>query len=100
MQSVPTNIADLLPSRLHEGFCYFLSELSKVVPEIFKESIIYAPEVKYHGYRFPVDKSSWRAKDIPNLYVIGDATGYMDSFVAAAVSGIQAGRDIVKNIKR
>jgi uncharacterized FAD-dependent dehydrogenase len=33
---------------------------------------------------------------VPGLHVIGNASGYLDSFVAAATSGIIAARDIAE----
>ena len=89
------DIGGAMPRDLYHAFFDFIHELYKVVPGVQgPDSLVYAPEMKYHGKRIPVDFDTWRSRDIGNMYVLGDASGYLDSFVAAALTGVIAGRDI------
>lgn len=93
-QSVLANIPSALPTAIWDGFRGFLYELAKVIPEVAtNETLIYAPEVKYYGRKVPVDFANWKCTALDGLYVIGNATGYLDSFVAAALTGIIAADD-------
>ena len=78
-------------------FQSFIHELDKIVPIISQSSLVYAPEIKYYGRRMNVT-SEWRSRDVPNLFVIGSASGYLDSFVAAALSGIIAAESIKEEV--
>jgi hypothetical protein len=88
-------LEDINPHLL-DAFRDYLTNLAKAVPLIMSPtSIIYAPEMKYYGRRMNVTKK-WKSMDIENLYIIGSCTGYLDSFVAASLSGIVAAKDIKK----
>lgn len=93
LQSHYLNIASLLPEFLLEAFRRLIRELNLIVPVVSPKSIIYAPEIKYYGRRVNVTPE-WRCKDVENLYIIGSGSGYLDSFVAAALSGIIATENI------
>jgi uncharacterized FAD-dependent dehydrogenase len=84
-----------LPTHLWMGYCKFLMNLAEASTFDLDRSWVYAPEIKYPAARVPVEFNTWRSKDIDHLYVLGDATGYLDSFITAAVTGVQAARDIV-----
>ena len=96
-QSRYASICDALPSWLLDAFRRFIQELNKIVPIISPFSVIYAPEMKYYGRRVNVT-SDWKSNDIENLYVIGSGSGYLDSFVAAALSGIIAAENIKEEV--
>lgn len=88
------NIGMELPIPIYNSFCDFITELAKIVPKIISDDCyIYAPEIKYYGRKFPVDFKTWAVED--NIYVVGNASGYLDSFVSAALTGIIAANDIV-----
>jgi uncharacterized protein len=93
------DIGGFLPDDLYRGFATFIREMSKVCPDrlLTEKSIIYAPEIKYYGMKIPVDFSTWEM--LPGLYVIGNATGYLDSFVSAALTGVIAAKNIIKSKK-
>lgn len=82
------------PSLL-QSFRKYIIELNKIVDIIIPTSVVYAPEIKYYGRRVNVD-NNWKSKDIERLYVIGSGSGHIDSFVAAALSGIVAAENIKK----
>ena len=95
MQSFYASLHLALPLSLVEAFRAYIRELNKIVPIIQPSSVVYAPEIKYYGRRVNVT-NQWKSKDIDRLYVIGSGTGHMDSFVAAALSGIIAAENIKK----
>ncbi|MGK5532499.1 hypothetical protein [Streptomyces sp. URMC 129] len=68
--------------------------LGAVLPPVLApDAVIYAPEIKYYSYRVPVD-ATWQSRDIPRLYVVGNAAGYTASLSAAALTGVIAARAI------
>jgi uncharacterized FAD-dependent dehydrogenase len=72
----------------------YILTLDRLVPGVIGEfSVVYAPEVKYYSPRVALTPG-WQSVDVPGLYVIGNASGYLDSLVAAATSWILAARDI------
>ena len=91
---IDVNIGDAMPKKLYDGFAGFLKDLSKIVAIPLDKTWIYAPEVKYFGLKLPVDFKSWRCEGIDDLYIIGNASGYLDSFVSAALTGMIAAKDI------
>jgi len=92
------DIAEAMPNKVRDGFRGFLKELDAVIPGIVsEESLVYAPEVKYYGRKVPVDFNTWECKEIADLYVLGNASGYLDSFVSAALTGVIAARKIIQS---
>lgn len=93
------DIAIAMPYELRNSFRKFLSRLDTVLPHgLGSDAVVYAPEIKYYARRFPVD-TNWKSTDIEGLYVIGNASGYLDSYVAAAVSGVIAAKRIMKQFE-
>lgn len=91
------DIGVFMPSQLRDGFREFISDLDRIVPGILHStSMVYAPEVKYYGMKFPVDYGTWECDGYPGLYVTGNASGYLDSFVSAALTGIIAANHITE----
>lgn len=94
--TVGVDVSQIVPPSLWAGFCSFLTELAVVVPGILNdETVIYAPEIKYYGMKFPVSFDTWEVE--PDLYVVGNASGHLDSFVSAALTGMIAATNIVRN---
>jgi uncharacterized FAD-dependent dehydrogenase len=88
-QSYPIDIAEILPSLLRNSFKDYLIEMNKAIPGIISgDSCVYAPEIKYYGKKVPVSFDTWLVDGFENLHVIGNATGYLDSFVSCALTGI------------
>jgi uncharacterized FAD-dependent dehydrogenase len=86
---------DIIPGLAGE-FRDYLIELNRLVPGVLgPDALIYAPEVKYYSRRVAVD-AGWQCDGVHGLYVVGNASGYLDSFVAAATSGIIAAKDILR----
>jgi hypothetical protein len=80
---------------LYEDYVAYLCNLDRIVPGVIGEqAYVYAPEVKYYSPRVKIGRD-WQVVGIPGLYVIGNASGYLDSFVAAATSGIISAKAII-----
>lgn len=95
------DVSKVMPEEMWKGFSDFLIEMDKALPGVIgKSSLIYAPEVKYYGRKVPIDFDTWKVKGKNNLYVVGNATGYLDSFVSAGLSGIIAAKGIIKEIEK
>lgn len=95
-QSIRADISSILDIYgIHDAFKSYILELNKIIPVISSTSVVYAPEIKYYGRRVNVTKE-WKSKDIAGLYIIGSGSGHMDSFVAAALSGVIAAENIKK----
>lgn len=91
------DIGGFLPKYLRNGFTSFLSDLCKIAPKLkHDDSLIYAPEIKYYGWKFPVNFDTWEVNGHPGLHIVGNASGYLDSFVSAALTGIIAADHIAK----
>jgi hypothetical protein len=91
-QAAPAEISGKLPPFLRGYFREFLTELSVVCSDLLTSptAVIYGPEVKYYGYKVPVVPATWEVLGLKGVYSIGNASGYLDSYIAAAVSGMQA----------
>lgn len=91
------NIRDGLITDIADGFSEFLTEMNKALSGVVSsESVLYAPEIKYYGKKVPVDFDSWKVDGVEGLYVVGNASGYLDSFVSAGLSGIISAEHILE----
>lgn len=85
-----------LPRPVATAFRRFLIELERAAPGVLEwPALLYGPEVKYHAMPIDVDPATFETR-ISKQYVVGNATGRVDSFVAAAMTGIKAARAIAR----
>jgi len=92
-----TDISGIMPPELRRSFRKFLVAMDTALDHgLGASAVVYAPEIKYYASRFPIDEN-WKSLGADGLYVVGNASGYLDSYVAAAVSGVIAARDIVEH---
>jgi uncharacterized FAD-dependent dehydrogenase len=91
----PGRLQDALPAVLLDAFTSYIRALGQACPPVMaRDTLLYAPEIKYYAYRVPVDPATWESTDVAGLHVIGNAAGYTASLSAAALTGIIAGRAI------
>jgi uncharacterized FAD-dependent dehydrogenase len=85
------------PEILVEAFRGYLEELEAIMPGcvLDQRSVIYAPEVKYHGYTWPLTVG-YEVEGVLGLHVVGNAAGYTDSLSTAAVMGLVCGESIAQ----
>ena len=84
------DLAAALPPRVALAVSEFLGDLLDPLTPSGVDSWVYGPELKYPALRAPVDLGTYRLRDHPSIYIVGDATGYVDSLIAASVTGIMA----------
>lgn len=89
------DFSNALSNPLANAFKNFIKELTSMFDIDPRSVTLYAPEIKYYGKKLPINFTNWKLQDMSNVYVVGNATGYFDSFVSAAVTGIIAARDIL-----
>ena len=76
-----------------------LDSFNKIIPGLTNDStLIYAPEMKFHGLKVKTDPY---LKAAPKIYVAGDGAGLSRGIVGAAASGLRAAEGIIReNINR
>lgn len=90
------DISALLPDKLRGQFLRYVHDLEEALSIPRGAGIIYAPEAKYAGRAVPVTKAfQLKHPEVRHVYVIGNATGVIDSFVAAALSGVIAANHLI-----
>jgi uncharacterized FAD-dependent dehydrogenase len=76
-----------------------LEILNQIVPGVNADStLLYAPEIKFYAREVEVDKALQTS--IRGLYAAGDGAGLSRGIVAAAATGILAGRGIASALTR
>ncbi|HRU74784.1 MAG TPA: FAD-dependent oxidoreductase, partial [Methanothrix sp.] len=87
----PGDISMALPHRIVMDVIEGLEILNQIIPGVNADStLIYAPEIKFYARRIEVDGSF--QSSLRGLYVAGDGAGLSRGIVAAAATGILAGR--------
>lgn len=82
-----------MPSRYMENIIEALDRLDRIMPGLAGDStILYAPELKFHGLRIETDKYLSASSGI---YVAGDGAGVSRGIVGAAASGFLAAEGIL-----
>ncbi len=90
------DISMALPSRIITDIIEGLEKLDNVIKGIFSENtLIYAPEIKYYSLRAEVKDME---SSLKNLFCAGDGCGLSRDIVNASVTGILAGRGIIKKL--
>jgi uncharacterized FAD-dependent dehydrogenase len=80
-----------LPHRIVMDLIEGLEILNQIVPGANADStLLYAPEIKFYARELAVD--SCLQTSIADLYAAGDGAGLSRGIVAAAATGILAGR--------
>lgn len=91
--------AYFLPVIYHESIRDAMERLDGIMPGLANDgTILYIPEIKFHGLRIPTDENlRVRGIDKP-IYVAGDGSGFTRGIVGAAVSGLLSAEGIIKQI--
>ena len=76
----------------------FLKELNKIAPGIDDDNtLLYYPECKLHANKVLIDKYGRTSN--PNVWCIGDCSGYCRGLTTACSMGILCAEDILKGLK-
>ncbi len=91
----PGDISMALPQRIVMDIIEGLEILNHIVPGVNADStLLYAPEIKFYARQVEADDGCLQTS-IEGLYAAGDGAGLSRGIVAAAATGILAGRGIV-----
>ena len=83
-------------ARYWEDIEEMIIRLNSVMPGVASgQTILYAPEIKFHGLKIKTDKYLHAGK---NIYVAGDGSGLSRGIVGAMASGMLAAEGILKNL--
>lgn len=92
------DIGLVLPYRIELDILEGLEKLDKIIPGVANdETLLYAPEIKFHGLRPVTNK--YLATNKKNIYVAGDGAGLSRGIGGAACCGVLAAEGILKEIK-
>jgi len=93
------DIGLVLPYRIELAILEGLEKLDKIIPGVANdETLLYAPEIKFHGLKITTDKYLTTSKK--NIYVAGDGAGLSRGICGAACCGVLAAEGIIKKYKK
>lgn len=93
----PGDLTMALPHRIVYNLNYALEKLSKLIPRLTDDALLYGPELKFFSVKIKTNKNL--ETRIKNLFVAGDGVGLAGNIVGAAATGIIAAKAINKNLK-
>jgi uncharacterized FAD-dependent dehydrogenase len=89
---------DLLPE-FRKVFISFLERLASCVPGIMNpDNLLYFPAIEWWMRKIEVHENM-EVANLPNLYAIGDGSGWTQGIVQSAATGIIAGNDIANKLR-
>ena len=91
---MPGNISDEILPGFRNHFILFLDRLSSDIPGInHPDNLLYAPAIEWWMKKFFVNKNM-DVQNIPNVYAIGDGSGWTQGIIQSAATGILAAKNI------
>ena len=91
------DITSAMPYRTLVTILEFIEELDKIAPGINEDNtLLYAPECKFHSNKVIIDK--YGKSSNPNVYFIGDGSGWCHGLTTACSQGILCAEDLLKTI--
>ena len=85
--AVAGDITAAIPYRAMTNIIEFIYMLDKVVPGIASaETLLYAPELKFYSNKVVMDKDL--KTSLPNLYCLGDSSGWTRGLMMASCMGV------------
>lgn len=95
--ATPGDISMALPHRIVMDIIEGLETLNQIIPGVNADStLLYAPEIKFYAREIRVDGRMQTS--ISGLYAAGDGAGLSRGIVAAAATGILAGRGMADSL--
>ena len=90
------DLALAMPARYLTDLIEGMEKLNMIIPGLTSdETILHAPEIKFHGLLIPTDAYFRTEKGI---YVGGDGSGYTRGIVGSAASGLRVAEGILREI--
>ena len=92
------DLTSAMPYRTLVTILEFIEELDKIVPGINGDNtLLYGLEAKFHSNKVLIDK--YGKSSNPNIYFIGDCSGWVHGLTTACSHGILCAEDILKEVK-
>jgi uncharacterized FAD-dependent dehydrogenase len=99
LSATPGDLSFVLPYRHLKGIIEMLEAMDKLTPGVFsRHTLLYGVEVKFYSHRLAV--SERLESKVENLFFVGDGAGITRGLLQASVSGLLAGREVAKRLKR
>lgn len=93
--ATPGDLSLVFPYRHLTSLLEMLQALDKIAPGVYsRNTLLYGVEVKFYSSRLEV--TSGLETEIENLFCIGDGAGLTRGLMQASISGVVAGREILK----
>jgi uncharacterized protein len=90
------DLALAMPARYLTDLIEGIEKLDAIIPGLASdETILHAPEIKFHGLLIPTDEY---LKTKNGIYVGGDGSGYTRGIVGSAASGLRVAEGILREI--
>ena len=91
------DLTSVIPYRTLTTILEFIEELDKVVEGVNEDNtLLYGLEAKFHSNKVLIDK--YGRSSNPNLYFIGDCSGYCRGLTTACSQGILCAENLLKTI--
>ena len=95
IKAYPGDITSVLPYRTMVDILEALEDLNDIAPGLYgPNTILYAPEAKFHANKVVINEEC--ESSVPNLYCIGDSSGWTRGLTSAASMGILCAESILK----
>ncbi len=92
--AVAGDITSAMPYRAMTNIINFIHAVDKVVPGFASDgTLLYSPELKFYSNKVRMDEHL--ATNVPNLYCLGDSSGWTRGLMMASVMGVLMGRQLV-----
>ena len=99
ISAIPGDLSFVLPYRHLKSIIEMLEALDRITSGIFsRHTLLYGVEVKFYTNRVKISPSL--ETDIQNLFLIGDGAGITRGLMQASISGMLAGNEILKRIRK
>ena len=87
------NLNNLLPLQINEALKYGLKIFEKRIPDFVKKGILLAPETRTSSpIRILRNKEVFASLILPDLYPVGEGSGYSGGIISSAADGYKLGQ--------
>jgi hypothetical protein len=95
--ATPGDLSFVLPYRYLADILEMLETMDRLAPGVFSEhTLLYGVEVKFYSMKLSLTPNM--ETQVGNLFAIGDGAGVSRGLMQASVSGVLAGREILKRV--
>lgn len=93
VDAVAGDITSAMPYRAMTNIIHFIQSVDHVVPGFAgTETLLYSPELKFYSNKVKMDQEL--NTNVPNLYCLGDSSGWTRGLMMASVMGVIMGQKL------